>query len=337
MTFLSRAAWAALLLAAFVLPAIAQDKEKDIFNYVAQKKAGKDVKKIVIIADPNTHGGKGNHEFKAGAIYIARTLNATYPDKCYAVVHAGGSWPGGTFKVDGETLPKKSGGVWPKDIGHADCYIVLLNHGGRATEDPDIQKAVERGAGFMAIHYGVEVNKGKQGERYLKWIGGYFEPFWSVNPFWVPKFDKIPEHEITRGVKPFGVNDEWYYHMRFVEDMKGVTPILSAVAPVETVSKRWDGKKPGSHNGNEAVLEAVKSGRPQHVAWAFIRPDGGRGFGFTGYHNYDNLKNDSFRTLLLNAAAWTAKLDVPANGIATPTPTAADLDRLYEDGLRMLK
>lgn len=328
--------WALALLGAAMLLTPAPAQEKDVFNYAAQKRAGKDVKKIVIIADPDTHGGKGNHEFKAGAIYIARTLNAQYSN-CYAVVHAGGRWPGGTFKIDGEVIPKKTGAVWPKDIGHADCYIVLLNHGGRAAEDAEIQKAVEGGAGFMAIHYGVEVSKGKQGNNYLKWIGGYFETFWSVNPFWTPKFDKIPEHEITRGVKPFSVNDEWYYHMRFVDDMKGVTPILSAVAPVETVSKRWDGKKPGSHNGNQDVLDAVKAGKPQHVAWAYVRADGGRGFGFTGYHNYKNLENDSFRTLLLNAAAWTAKLEVPANGIPTKTPTSAELDKLYEESLRMLK
>src|SRR5882672_1667930 len=96
------------LLVAVILavPAAAQDKERDIFNYVAQKKAGSDVKKIVFIADPNTHGGKGNHEFKAGAIYMAKVLNATYPN-CYAVVHSGGSWPNQSFKLDGETLPKK--------------------------------------------------------------------------------------------------------------------------------------------------------------------------------------------------------------------------------------
>ena len=88
----------------------------------------------------------------------------------------------------------------------------------------------------MAIHYGVEVNKGKQGDNYLKWMGGYFETFWSVNPFWTAKLDTIPEHETTRGVKPFAINDEWYYHMRFVPDMKGVTPVLSAV--ISTVVRR---------------------------------------------------------------------------------------------------
>ena len=310
MTYLSRWLFALLAVFAFLAPASAQ--EKDIFNYIAQKKAGKDVKKIVFIADAGTHGGKGNHEFKAGAVYLARTLNATYPN-CYAVVHRHTNWP--------------------KDLSHADAIIVLLNHGGKAASDKNIAAAVERGAGFMAIHYGVEVNKGAQGDNYLKWMGGYFETFWSVNPFWTAKIDKIPEHETTRGVKPFEVRDEWYYHMRFVPDMKGVTPVLSATPDIKTLS--WDGKKPSPRGGNEAVAEAVKAGKPQHLAWAYVRPDGGRGFGFTGYHNYSNLTNDSFRTLLLNAAAWTAKLDVPSTGVPSRTLTKEDLDKLFEDGERI--
>ena len=311
MKILSHLILACLLTAA--LSASASAQEKDIFNYVAQKAAGKDVKKIVFVADAGTHGGKGNHEFKAGAIYMARTLNATYPN-CYATVH----------------LHTR----WPKDLDHVDAVIVLLNDGGSAV-NPAVKAAMERGAGFMAIHYAVEVSKGERGDAFLKWMGGYFEANWSVNPHWRAKFDKIPEHETTRGVKPFAAQDEWYYHMRFVPDMKGVTPILSAVPDLKTLS--WDGKNPSARGGNEAVYEAVKAGKPQHMAWAYERPDGGRGFGFTGYHNYNNLQNDGFRTLLLNAAAWTAKLEVPRNGITTKTPSNEDLDRLYEDGLRMTK
>jgi hypothetical protein len=313
-----------LLAVAVIAPAAAQ--EKDIFNYVAQKNAGKDVKKIVFIADPDTHGPKGNHEFKAGAVYMARVLNEKYPN-CYATVYR--SW-----KPDGENKKKRIDAM-PKDLAHADAIIVLLNHGGVAATNKAIIEATERGAGFMAIHYGVEVTKGAQGNNYLKWIGGYFEAEYSVNPHWTAKFDKIPEHETTRGVKPFAINDEWYYHMRFAKDMKGVTPVLSAVAPIETITKRWDGKKAGSHNGNEFALASVKKGEPQHLAWAFVRPDGGRGFGFTGYHNYNNIQNDSFRTLLLNAAAWTAKLEVPTGGIATKTPTKEDLEKLWQDGERI--
>src|SRR5205085_11964373 len=206
--------WLAIFLAVALVSGVRADdkKDRDIFDYEAQK-AAKDVKKIVFVADTAPHGGRGNHEFLAGAIYLARTINANYAN-AFAVVY---------------TKDK-----WPKDLKHADTVIVLLNHGASAV-NPAVKEATERGAGFMAIHFGVEVNKGYQGEAYLEWLGGYFETFWSVNPWWTPEFKDFPRHETTRGVKPFTVNDEWYYHMRFVEDMKGVTPILQAVPPVTTV------------------------------------------------------------------------------------------------------
>jgi hypothetical protein len=201
-----------------------------------------------------------------------------------------------------------------------------------------VKEAIGHGAGFMAIHYGVEVNKGEQGQNFLRWLGGYFEPNWSVNPFWTPQFKNIPKHEVTRGVKPFSINDEWYYHMRFVEGMKGVTPILAAVAPVETITNRWkEGQKPESHAGNPDALKAVAAGQPQAVAWAYERPDGGRGFGFTGLHKHANLGDDNMRTLLLNAVAWVSKLPVPPGGIASPTPSRSELEALIDEGKLAVK
>ena len=63
------------------------------------------------------------------------------------------------------------------------------------------------------------------------------------------------------------------------------------------------------------MREAVKRGEPQIVAWAYERPDGGRGFGFTGGHYHRNWGNDDFRKLVLNAILWTAKVEVPAGGV----------------------
>jgi hypothetical protein len=293
--------------------AAAEDRrERDIFDYNAQK-ATKGVKKIVFIAGTEPHGPRGNHEFLAAAIYLARTINAHYPE-AYAVVY---------------TKDK-----WPKDLKHADAVIVLLNHGGSAVNDA-VKEATRRGAGFMAIHYGVEVDKGEQGRQYLQWLGGYFEPFWSVNPWWTPEFKEIPRHEVTRGVKPFAINDEWYYHMRFVEGMKGVTPILSALPPLSTIQD--GGKKASSHGGNPAVWEEVSAGKPQVMAWAYERPDGGRGFGFTGLHKHDNLANDNMRTLLLNAAAWVSRLDVPAEGIRSKPLSRDELEKLIDDGKLAVK
>lgn len=298
----------AILLAA--LPAAAA--EKDVFDHAAQKAAPKAVKKIVFVADTAPHGGRGNHEFMAGAILMARTINAAYPDAAYAVVH--------------------SKGKWPKDLAHADAVIVLLNHGASAV-NPAVRAATDRGAGFMGVHFSVEVNKGEQGEAFLKWMGGYFEPFWSVNPFWTPEFKTLPEHPVTRGVKPFSIRDEWYYHMRFVEGMKGVTPILSAVPSAATLR----GKNPSQRGNNPAVAAAVAAGKPQHLAWAYERPTRGRGFGFTGLHVHANLADDNFRRLLLNAVAWTSGLEVPAGGVPSKTPTPKELDQLIDEGQKVVK
>jgi hypothetical protein len=294
----------------------AEKKDRDLFDHAAFK-AAKGVKKIVFIADTRPHGGRGNHEFVAAAVFLARTINANYP-KAYAVIYTDHHLP--------------------KDLTGVAAIVVLYNHAGPVADNKAVQEAVAKGAGFMAIHYGVEVSKGKQGERFLKWMGGYFEPFWSVNPFWTPEFKEIPKHETTRGVKPFTINDEWYYHMRFVSGMKGITPILYASAPVKTVTARWkEGQKPDSHAGNPDVLKEVREGKAQVMAWAYERPDGGRGFGFTGLHKHENLGNDNVRTLLLNAVAWVAKLPVPPGGVPSAHLSRSDLEQLIDEGRLAVK
>ncbi|HEV7225050.1 MAG TPA: hypothetical protein VGN42_20260, partial [Pirellulales bacterium] len=70
-------------------------------------------------------------------------------------------------------------------------------------------------------------------------------------------------------------------------------------------------------------------GRPEIVAWTTERPDGGRGFGFTGGHFHRNWGNDDFRKLVLNALFWTAKVEVPSQGVASsvmPEELAKNLD-----------
>ena len=183
-------------------------------------------------------------------------------------------------------------------------------------------KLMQAGVGLVCIHYAVETEKGTPGDHFLKWIGGYFEPFWSVNPHWTAHFDKLPKHPITRGVEPFEINDEWYYHMRFVPEMKGVTPILTDLPPRETLNR-----EDGPHSGNPAVREAVlQRMEPQHTAWAYERPEGGRGFGFTGGHFHKNWQNDDFRKLVLNAIVWTAGGDVPPEGVPSTTPTETQIE-----------
>ena len=63
-------------------------------------------------------------------------------------------------------------------------------------------------------------------------------------------YKKLPDHQITRGVKPFAINDEWYYHMRFRPQMKGVTPLLTALPPKET---DWPAMKESPSAGDTSV------------------------------------------------------------------------------------
>ena len=179
-------------------------------------------------------------------------------------------------------------------------------------------KLMDKGVGIVLVHYAVEVPKDRGGKEFLQWAGGYFETNWSVNPHWTAKFEKLPDHPVAQGMEPFELHDEWYYHMRFTEGMKGVTPILSALPPEETL-KRGDGPHSNNPHVRAAVLERKE---PQHVAWAFEREGGGRGFATTGAHFHKAWDNDNFRTMVLNGIVWTAGLDVPKRGVKSlPNPT----------------
>ena len=105
------------------------------------------------------------------------------------------------------------------------------------------------------------------------------------------------------------------------DGMKGVTPILTALPPAETLT-RPDGRR----SGNPDARKAIANGEEQHMAWAFERANGGRGFGFTGGHAHDNWGHDDFRKLVLNAICWTANLEVPESGVPSETPTREELD-----------
>jgi hypothetical protein len=165
---------------------------------------------------------------------------------------------------------------------------------------------------------------GKGSAEFLDWMGGYFEQWWSVNPHWTANYTALPKHPICNGVKPFSTNDEWYFHMRFREGMKGVTPILTAIATPETTKRGF-----GPHEGNPEQKKEVEDGVPQHTSWAVQRDDGGRGFGFCGGHFHAGWGNNDQRKLVLNAIVWTARAEVPADGIestVTDEELKANLD-----------
>ena len=205
---------------------------------------------------------------------------------------------------------------WPNDpsaFDNADAILFYMNGGGghAAIQGDHLQKLeplMKRGVGLACAHYAVEVPKEKGGPEWLRWIGGYFETYWSINQTWEADFKSLPDHPITRGVKPFKMMDEWYYNMRFADS--GVTHILTAVPPDNTRT-RDAGDTP---HGSNAFVRANK-GRAEHLMWCIERQDGGRGFGFTGGHFHKNWGDENFRIVFLNALLWVSKAEVPVNGV----------------------
>lgn len=269
--------------------------------------AEEETKEILFLAGKKSHG-YGAHEHRAGSMLLARCLNESGLDVSASVVTEG-KWP---EIAESDPIPDAI-------VMYCDGF---KRHMAKQHQD-EIQAWVDEGVGVACLHFGVEVEPEVMGQQFLDWIGGYFAINWSVNPHWDAEFTEFPEHPIANGVQPFTIRDEWYYHMRFQPEMTGVTPILSALPPLRTLTDRAKDKKRGS---NPTVLAEVSAGKKQHVAWAYERPDGGRGFGFTGGHFHKNWQQDDFRKTVLNALVWIAKGEVPVDGVPSRTPTDAELE-----------
>ncbi len=253
-------------------------------------------RKVVMVAGTPSHG-PGAHEFNAGVQLLAKCLATT---------------PG--LKVDVQL------NGYPKDesvFDGASAIVCYADGGGghpfcQGDRLKKLGAMLAKGVGFMCMHYGVEVQKDKGGPEFQQWIGGYYENGWSCNPMWSPEFKEFPQHPITRGVKPFSVQDEWYFNMRFRPEMQGVTPIL--------VAKPSDQVRNGPYvypKGPYAHIQEAK-GQPETMMWAVEREDGGRGVGFTGGHFHQNWADDNFRKVVLNGILWVSQIEVPEAGVEQP-------------------
>lgn len=285
---------AVCLLAALALPAQAADEG-------AKPQAAGAKKKVVFLAGGASHGF-GSHDHLAGCHLLANRVKEV-PGFDAVVVQG---WPKDESVFEGASavIMYSDGGGGHFAISHIEALDALH----------------EKGVGIGAIHYAVEVVKGKAGDAWLKWMGGYFETMWSVNPHWTGSFANFPKHPVAGGLEAFGTNDEWYYNMRFRPEMKGVTPILSAVPPDKTRQG-----KDSSHGGNPEVRKGVGKEQAEHVLWASDNANGSRGFGTTGGHFHRNWVNDDFRKAVLNSIVWIAKGDVPAEGIKSKRPDIEEM------------
>ena len=259
-------------------------------------------RKLVMIAGPVSHPPL-MHEFRAGSMLLQKRLESVPGLKTTLVTNG---WP--TKIVAGKRVDDNA------VFEGADAIFIYADGGpNHLAVRPErlefLRGLMKQGVSLGCAHYAVEVVPERGGPEWKEWIGGHYENAFSCNPIWEADYKELPRHPITRGVKPFRTKDEWYFNMRFRDGKAGVQDILVAT-PSDAVR---DG--PYVHpKGPYPHIQAAK-GRPETMMWAVERPDGGRGFGFTGGHFHLNWQNDDQRRLILNALVWLAKLEVPARGI----------------------
>lgn len=261
-------------------------------------------KKIVLIAGKKSHGPEGNgiHDYPWSVKLLKVMLdNSNVAEKVRVEYHLDG-WP-----EDEKTLDDAAAIMIVSDGRDGDLYEEAPHF--RTEEHRQaIAKQIARGCGFLTFHFSTFAPD-KFADDILSWSGGYFDWETDGKKQWYSAIKTLdadiqlatPEHSVLRGVKPFKMREEYYYNIRFGADDKTLKPLW--VAPAV------EGR---AENGNV-------------VAWAKERPDGGRGFGTTCGHFYDNWRQDNFRKLMLNALAWAAKVEVPENGVEAKYYTQAEI------------
>jgi hypothetical protein len=276
-------------------------------------------KRIVIIAGKPSHP-PGMHEFRAGSMLLQKALSGVAG--VTVQVYTNG-WP--TRTVDGAVVDDNAA------LDNADAILIYADGGnGNPAIQRDHMKVIDalaaKGVGLGFAHYAVEVPAGPPGEAMHRWIGGYYETNFSVNPMWKPAFGALPTHPVTRGVRPFGTLDEWYFNMRWTPDAAArgrLTPILT--------SKPGDDVRKGPYVFPSGPYPHIiaDSGKVESMMWVYERPGGGRSFGFTGGHTHANWADVDQRKVVLNALLWIAKVDVPSHGVEdaiTPADLTVNLD-----------
>ncbi len=242
---------------------------------------------VLIVVGPSTHP-PGTHEVAAGARVMEHCLNQV--EGVAAEVVQG--WPTDKKLISQAATIVFIGDCFPPEMLPESDKIMA-----------ELGAAMDRGCGIACVHYATGLRKqhvAKDGEHpLLHWMGGYFatgcDHHRSVARL-VPATltpEKV-DHPVLRGWKEFHFDDEPYWNNYFGKDgpADNVTSLVTAMVPPDAPKK-------------------------ETVVWAVERADGGRGVGLVIPHYFRNWKIDDMRTLVLNAICWSAKCEIPAEGIQT--------------------
>lgn len=252
--------------------------------------------RVLIVVGPGSHA-PGTHEPAAGARLLSYCLErAPQPGGFHAQVYH--EWPADESVLDAADTVVFLGDRFPPM---------------RLPDSPRIMQQLaammERGCGLVGLHFAT----GLRGDEVaadgdhplLRWMGGYFLTAPATNrsiarvlTATISPGERM--HPVHRGWREFELRDEPYFRNFFgpAGMAPNVTPLATALLPPDEP-------------------------RREVVAWAVERTDGGRGVAVVMPHFYRNWQLGDLRTLILNGIVWSAKREVPDNGVQVNLPDPA--------------
>ncbi|MEK6234904.1 MAG: ThuA domain-containing protein [Planctomycetales bacterium] len=150
----------------------------------------------------------------------------------------------------------------------------------------EVDRLMKQGVGLVTIHWASSVQKknlDRLGDRWISYLGGTWVSNVGLSTDTSELKQLDPKHPICRGWSNYKLRDEYYLN--------------------PTISKKA-----------KSLLQVTTKGQDVVVGWAVERSDGGRAYGTTLGHFYDNFQQEPFRRTIVNAILWTAHVDVPKQG-----------------------
>ncbi|MCX7887009.1 MAG: ThuA domain-containing protein [Verrucomicrobiae bacterium] len=207
---------------------------------------------------------------------------------------------------------------WPTDrtLRESAASVVFLGDTFPPNRFPDPKRCLDeldammkRGCGIVCVHFATGLRAedvAEDGDHpLLRWMGGYFATRCKHHQSIARVYQSAtivpaaPGHPVSRGWREFTLPEEPYINNYFGSDgnrpAPNVTVLATAMLPPEAPKR-------------------------EAVAWGVERADGGRGFGVVIPHFYKNWGNQDLRRFILNGIIWTAKLEVPPEGVKTAPP-----------------
>lgn len=192
---------------------------------------------------------------------------------------------------------------FPEDVAELEglsAIVFFSKPAGEMVLDPrnraKFTQLMERGTGFVAIHWGTGIGYSKFAESeeirdaYLEVLGAWFRrPPCGVAIAPSRLVQANSRHPICRGWWDYDLRAEYYTDLVF-------------------------------HPRAEPLVSVQVEGKDQVVGWTFERADGGRSYGTTLGHFHYNFIRAPHRRMIVNGILWAAQHRVPLGGSRVQLP-----------------